>query len=98
DGVMPQTVEAVNHAKDAKVQIIVAVNKIDLASAQPDRIRQQLADYGLIPEEWGGETMYINVSAHTGEGMDKLAEAITLNAEVLELRANPNKLAQGAVI
>jgi len=98
DGVMPQTVEAINHAKDANVQIIVAVNKCDLPSAQPERIRQQLADYGLIPEEWGGDTIYLDVSAHTGEGMDKLLESISLVAEVLELKANPNKVAQGVVI
>ena len=98
DGVMPQTLEALSHAKDAKVTIIVAVNKCDLPDAQPDRIRQQLADHGLIPEEWGGETIYVNVSALKGEGIDKLLEAIAVSAEVLELRANPDKPATGLVI
>jgi translation initiation factor IF-2 len=98
DGVMPQTVEALSHAKDAKVSIIVAVNKIDLPDAQPERVKQQLADHGLIPEEWGGETMYVNVSALKGENIDKLLEAIALTAEVLELKANPDKPAAGLVI
>src|SRR5262249_56452245 len=98
DGVMPQTVEALNHAKDAKVAIIVAVNKIDLPDAQPERIRQQLADHGLIPEEWGGDTMYVNVSALRGENIDKLLESILVTAEVLELTANPDKRASGVVI
>ena len=98
DGVMPQTLEALAHAKDAKVQIIVAVNKCDLPDAQPDRIRQQLADKGLIPEEWGGETIYVNVSALRGENIDKLLEQIAVTAEVLELRASPTKPAQGTVI
>ncbi len=98
DGVMPQTLEALAHAKDAKVSIIVAVNKIDLADAQPDRIRQQLADHGLIPEEWGGETMYVNVSALRHENIDKLLEGIAVTAEVLELRASPSKPAAGLVI
>jgi translation initiation factor IF-2 len=98
DGVMPQTLEAANHAKDAKVPIIVAVNKIDKPTANPDRIRQQLSEQGLIPEEWGGDTMYINVSAYTKVGIDKLLEAIQLQADLLELRANPKKLAKGAVV
>jgi translation initiation factor IF-2 len=98
DGVMPQTIEALSHAKDAKVSIIVAVNKIDLPDAQPERVKQQLADHGLIPEEWGGETMYVNVSALKGENIDKLLEAIALTAEVLELKANPDKPAAGLVI
>ncbi len=98
DGVMPQTLEALAHAKDAKVAIIVAVNKIDLVDAQPDRIRQQLADHGLIPEEWGGETMYVNVSALRHENIDKLLEGIAVTAEVLELRASPSKPAAGLVI
>jgi translation initiation factor IF-2 len=98
DGVMPQTVEALSHAKDAKVSIIVAVNKIDLPDAQPERVKQQLADHGLIPEEWGGETMYVNVSALKGENIDKLLESIALTAEVLELKANPDKPAAGLVI
>ncbi len=98
DGVMPQTIEALAHAKDAQVPIIVAVNKIDLPDAQPDRIRQQLADHGLIPEEWGGETQYVNVSALKGENIDKLLETIALVAELGELKANPNKSASGLVI
>jgi translation initiation factor IF-2 len=98
DGVMPQTVEALAHAKDAKVTIIVAVNKIDTPDAQPDRVRQQLADKGLIPEEWGGDTIYVNVSAIKGENIDKLLEAIAVSAEVLELKANAAKPASGLVI
>ncbi|HEU4615394.1 MAG TPA: translation initiation factor IF-2, partial [Kofleriaceae bacterium] len=98
DGVMPQTIEALSHAKDAKVQIIVAVNKIDLPDAQPERVKQQLADHGLIPEEWGGDTIYVNVSALKGDGIDKLLESISVTAEVLELRANPDKPAAGLVI
>ena len=98
DGVMPQTVEALAHAKDAKVTIIVAVNKIDTPDAAPDRVRQQLADKGLIPEEWGGDTIYVNVSALKGENIDKLLEAIAVSAEVLELKANPDKPASGLVI
>jgi translation initiation factor IF-2 len=98
DGVMPQTLEALAHAKDAKVSIIVAVNKIDMPDAAPERVKQQLADHGLIPEEWGGDTIYVNVSALKGENIDKLLESISLTAEVLELRANPNKPAAGLVI
>jgi translation initiation factor IF-2 len=99
DGVMPQTVEALTHAKDAKVEIIVAVNKIDLPDAQPERIKQQLADHGLIPEEWGGETMYVNVSALRGENITGLLESIDAIATGrLELRANPDKPATGLVI
>ena len=98
DGVMPQTLEALAHAKDAKVTIIVAVNKIDLPDAQPERVKQQLADKGLIPEEWGGDTIYVNVSALKGENIDKLLESIALTAEVIELKANPDKPAQGFVI
>ena len=98
DGVMPQTVEALAHAKDAGVSIIVAVNKIDLPDAQPERVKQQLADHGLIPEEWGGDTIYVNVSALRGENIDKLLESIAVTAEVLELRADPNKPANGLVI
>jgi translation initiation factor IF-2 len=98
DGVMPQTLEALAHAKDAKVPIIVAVNKVDLPDAQPDRIRQQLADHGLIPEEWGGDTQYVNVSALKGENIDKLLETVALIAEVAELKANPDKPAAGVVI
>ncbi len=98
DGVMPQTLEALSHAKDAKVQIIVAVNKIDAPDAAPDRVRQQLADHGLIPEEWGGDTIYVNVSALRGENIDKLLESIAVSAEMLQLRANPDKPASGLVI
>jgi translation initiation factor IF-2 len=98
DGVMPQTVEALTHAKDAKVPIIVAVNKIDLPDAQPERVRQQLADHALIPEEWGGDTIYVNVSALRGEQIPKLLESIAVSAEMLELRANPDKPANGLVI
>jgi translation initiation factor IF-2 len=98
DGVMPQTLEALAHAKDAKVVIIVAVNKIDLPDAQPERVKQQLADKGLIPEEWGGDTIYVNISALKGDGIDKLLESIAVSAEVLELKANPDKPATGLVI
>ncbi len=98
DGVMPQTIEALNHAKDAKVPIVVAVNKIDKAGANPDRIRTQISEHGLVPEEWGGDTMYVNVSAYTKVGIDKLIEAIQLQAQLLELKANPKKLAKGVVI
>ncbi|MCG8419940.1 MAG: translation initiation factor IF-2 [Proteobacteria bacterium] len=98
DGVMPQTIEALNHAKDAKVSIIVAVNKCDLPDAKPDQVRTQLAEHGLIPEEWGGDTLYVNVSAVKGEGISELLESISLTAELLELRANPRKPAVGVVI
>ena len=98
DGVMPQTIEAVQHAKDAEVPIVVAVNKIDKAGAQPDRVRQQLSDYGLVPEAWGGETIYVDMSARTRVGVDTLLEMLALQSEVLELRANPNKLSRGLVI
>jgi translation initiation factor IF-2 len=98
DGVMPQTVEALSHAKDAGVKIIVAVNKVDMPDAAPDRVRQQLADHGLIPEEWGGDTIYANVSALKGDGIDNLLAQIAATAEFLELRANPDKPANGLVI
>ena len=98
DGVMPQTLEALAHAKDAGVKIIVAVNKIDMPDAAPDRVRQQLADHGLIPEEWGGDTIYANVSALRGEGIDNLLAQIAATADFLELRANPDKPASGLVI
>ncbi len=98
DGVMPQTLEALAHAKDAKVTIIVAVNKCDLPDAQPDRVRQQLAEHGLIPEEWGGDTIYVNVSALKNENIDGLLEQLAVSGDVLELRANPNKPAAGIVI
>ncbi|MFN8388860.1 MAG: translation initiation factor IF-2 [Bdellovibrionota bacterium] len=98
DGVMPQTIEAINHAKAANVPIIVAVNKIDKEGANRDRIINQLAEHGLIPEEWGGTTIVCNVSAHTKEGIDNLLENLHLQAEILELRANPNRRAVGTVV
>jgi translation initiation factor IF-2 len=98
DGVMPQTKEAVNHAKAAKVPIVVAINKCDKPEAQPDRCRRELAELGLVPEEWGGDTLFTEVSAHTGKGIDELLERVLLQAEMLDLRANPNKLASGVVI
>ncbi len=98
DGVMPQTVEAIDHAKAANVPIVAAVNKIDKTGAQPDRIRQQLSEHGLVPEEWGGQTLYANVSAKKKTGIESLLELILLQADVLELKANPRKLARGSVI
>lgn len=98
DGVMPQTVEAVNHAKAAGLPIIVAVNKIDKPEANPDRVKQELTEYGLVPEEWGGETIFVNVSAKQRMGLEDLLEMILLVAEVNEYKANPNKRARGAVI
>ena len=98
DGVMPQTVEAINHAKAAGVEIIVAINKIDKPSANIERVKQELSEYELIPEDWGGSTIFVPVSAHTGEGIDTLLEMILLSAEVLELKANPNRAARGLVI
>ena len=98
DGVMPQTVESIDHAKAARVPIVVAVNKIDKPGAQPDRIRQQLSDHGLNPEEWGGTTLYANVSAKRRVGIAELLELILLQADVLELKANPTKLARGTVL
>ncbi|MEW6720664.1 MAG: translation initiation factor IF-2 [Thermodesulfobacteriota bacterium] len=98
DGVMPQTIEAIDHAKAANVPIVVAVNKIDKPGAQPDRIRQQLSDHGLIPEEWGGTNLYANVSAKKRIGINELLELILLQADVLELRSNPTKLARGTVL
>src|SRR5213075_3006242 len=98
DGVMPQTVESINHAKAAEVTILVAINKIDTPGARPEQIKQQLNEHGLIPEEWGGDVMMVPVSARTGEGIEKLLESILLQAEVLELKANPNKPASGAVV
>ena len=99
DGVMPQTVEALNHAKAADVPIVVAVNKIDKPESDPDRVRGQLTEYGLVPEEYGGDTMFVNVSARTHEGLDDLLEAIVLTADAaLDLRANPDMAAQGVAI
>lgn len=98
DGIMPQTVEAINHAKAAEVQIIVAVNKMDKPGANPDRVMQQLTEYGLVPEEWGGDTICVPVSAKTHMGIDSLLESILLVAEVAELKANPNRPGKGVVI
>ena len=98
DGVMPQTVEAINHAKAANVEIIVAVNKIDKPGANIDRVKQELAEYGLVAEDWGGDTIFCPVSAKTHEGLDNLLEMIQLTAEMHELKANPNRLARGLVL
>ena len=98
DGVMPQTVEAINHAKAAGVEIIVAVNKIDKPSANIERVKQEMTEYELIPEDWGGSTIFVPVSAKTGEGLEDLMEMIVLTAEVMELKANPNRRARGLVL
>ena len=98
DGVMPQTIEAIDHAKEARVPIIVAVNKMDLAKAEPERVKQQLSDRGLVSEEWGGDTIFCPVSAKTGEGIDHLLEMINLVSELRELRANPARSAIGVVL
>ena len=98
DGIMPQTVEAIHHAKAAGVSIIVAINKMDKPHADPDRVKQELTEYELVPEEWGGDVICVPVSAATGQGIDELLENITLVAEVQELKANPNRLAKGSVI
>ena len=98
DGIMPQTIEAINHAKAAEVQIIVAINKMDKEGANPDRIMQQLTEYNLVPEEWGGDTICVPVSAKTHMGIDSLLESILLVAEMAELKANPNRAAKGVVI
>ena len=98
DGVMPQTVEAINHAKAAGVEIIVAINKIDKPGANIERVKQELTEYELIPEDWGGSTVFVPVSAHTKEGIPELLEMILLTAEVMELKANPNRAARGLVI
>ena len=98
DGVMPQTVEAISHAKAAGVEITVAINKIDKPSANVERVKQELSEYELIPEDWGGSTIFVPVSAHTGEGIENLLEMILLTAEVSELKANPNREARGLVI
>lgn len=98
DGVMPQTVEAINHAKAAGIPIIVAINKIDLPGVNPERIKQEMMEYGLLAEEWGGDTMFVPISAKQGTGIDNLLDMILLQAEVLELKANPNKQAKGTVI
>ncbi|MBK8480303.1 MAG: translation initiation factor IF-2 [Proteobacteria bacterium] len=98
DGVMPQTLEALDHARDAGVPIVVAINKIDRANANAERVRTQLGERNLIPEEWGGETIFVEVSAHTKQGVDRLLESLLLQAELLELRANPSKHAIGTVV
>ena len=98
EGVMPQTVEALNHARAAKVPIIVAINKIDRPEANIDRVKQQLTEQGLIPEDYGGDTIVVPVSARTGEGIDKLLEMLLLQADVLELKANPDRPARGTVV
>ena len=98
DGVMPQTLEAINHAKDAKVPIIVAVNKIDKPEANPDRVKNQLSELGLMPEDWGGQTMFCEISALKKQGIDKLIESVLLQAEILELKANYDCRAEGKVL
>ncbi len=98
DGVMPQTIEAINHAKAAKVPIIVAINKIDKPNANPEKVKRELSEHGLIPEEWGGDTIMVPVSALTGEGIDELLENIAILADILELKANPKKPAKGVVL
>jgi translation initiation factor IF-2 len=98
DGVMPQTIEAINHAKAAQVPIIVAINKIDKQNAEPEKVQRELAEIGLTPEDWGGETIYVNVSAKQAQGIDELLEMVLLQAEVLELKAIPDKLATGHVV
>ena len=98
DGIMPQTIESINHAKAAEVPIIVAINKMDKPEANPDRIKQQLTEHELIPEEWGGDTVIVPISAKTGMGLDDLLEMVILTAEVQELKANPNRRAKGTVI
>lgn len=98
DGVMPQTLEALNHAKAAKVPIIVAVNKCDLPTANPDRVKKQLQDHGLNPESWGGDTITVDVSATTKKNLDTLLEMVLLQAEIMELKASPKAAAKGNVI
>jgi len=98
DGIMPQTIESINHAKAADVPIIVAINKMDKPTANPDKIKEQLTKYDLIPEEWGGDTVIVPISAKTGQGLDELLEMVILSAEVLELKANPDRRAKGTVI
>ena len=98
DGVMPQTIEAINHAKSAGIPIIVAINKIDLPDSNPDKVKQELMAYDLVPEEWGGDTIFVPISAKNGTNIDQLLEMVLLEADVLELKANPHKQAKGAVI
>lgn len=98
DGIMPQTVEAINHAKAAGVTIIVAINKIDKPGADPDRVKQELTQYELVPEEWGGDTICVPVSAVKGTGVNELLEMIILSSDMMELKANPSRAAKGVVI
>ena len=98
DGVMPQTIEAINHAKAAEIPIIVAINKMDLPGANPEKVKEGLMEYGLVPEEWGGDTIFVPISAKKGEGIDNLLEMVLLQADMLELKVNPKKQAKGAVI
>jgi len=98
DGIMPQTVESINHAKAAEIPVIVAINKMDKPEANPERIKQQLTEYELVPEEWGGDTIICPISAKTGDGVDNLLEMVTLTAEMRELKANPDRTAHGAVV
>ena len=98
DGVMPQTIEAINHSKAAEVPIIVAVNKIDKANAEPERVQRELSENGLVPEDWGGDTIFVNVSAKQNQGIDNLLDMILLQSEMLELKANSEKLARGHVV
>ncbi|MDQ7005345.1 MAG: translation initiation factor IF-2 [Ghiorsea sp.] len=98
DGVMPQTVEALNHARSAGVPIIVAVNKMDKEGADPEMVKRQLAEHDVVPEDWGGDTIFVNVSAHTGEGLEDLLEMLALQTDILELRANPDRTGRGVVI
>ena len=98
DGVMPQTIEAINHAKAANIHVIVAINKIDKPGANIDKVKQELSDQGLVPEEWGGDTIFVPVSAKKGDGIESLLEMVLLDTEILELRANPDRMARGVVI
>src|SRR5204863_7342088 len=98
DGVMPQTIEAIDHAKAAGVTIVVAVNKMDLPTANPERIKRDLAPYNLVPEDWGGKTIFVEVSAKKKTNVDKLLEMLSLESELLELKANPDRPAQGVVV
>ena len=98
DGVMPQTIEAIKHAKEAEVTVLVAINKMDKPGANPERVKKQLTEYELVPEEWGGNTIMVPVSARTKQGLPELLEYIALQAEVLELKSNPEAIAAGVVI
>ncbi len=98
DGIMPQTIEAINHAKAAGVSIVVAINKIDKPAANPDKVKQELTEYGIVPEEWGGDTICVPISALTGQGIDTLLEMLMLVSEMKELKANPNRMARGTVV